>query len=53
MQGIRGVISTLASDGREIMGPGILLNERGQSLVDTCYRIMGYRSNASGAWMAS
>jgi CubicO group peptidase (beta-lactamase class C family) len=33
------------------MGPGILLNERGQSLVDTCYRIMGYRSNESGAWM--
>jgi membrane protease subunit (stomatin/prohibitin family) len=25
MQGIRGVISTLGSDGREIMGPGILL----------------------------
>jgi hypothetical protein len=25
MQGIRGVISTLGSDGREVMGPGILL----------------------------
>lgn len=33
------------------MGPGILLNARGQSLVDTCYRLLGYRSNASGAWM--
>lgn len=35
------------------MGPGILLNARGQSLVDTCYRLLGYRSNASGAWMMS
>ena len=25
MQGIRGVISTLGGDGREVMGPGILL----------------------------
>ena len=33
------------------MGQGILLNERGQSLVDAAYRAMGYRSNASGAWM--
>lgn len=32
------------------MGPGILLDERGQSLVDTAYRLAGYRSSASGAW---
>ena len=32
------------------MGEGILLNERGQSLVDAAYRCLGYESNASGAW---
>jgi hypothetical protein len=32
------------------MGLGILLNDRGQSLVDAAYRSMGYRSNAGGAW---
>jgi CubicO group peptidase (beta-lactamase class C family) len=32
------------------MGPGILLNERGQSLVDATYKLLGYRSNASGVW---
>jgi CubicO group peptidase (beta-lactamase class C family) len=32
------------------MGPGILLNERGQSLVDATYRCLGYRSNESGCW---
>ena len=32
------------------MGPGILLNERGQSLVDATYRCLGYTSNASGVW---
>jgi CubicO group peptidase (beta-lactamase class C family) len=32
------------------MGAGILLNERGQSLVDATYRALGYSSNASGAW---
>jgi len=32
------------------MGPGILLVDRGQSLVDTTYRLMGYRSNVSGVW---
>ncbi len=31
-------------------GPGILLNERGQSLVDATYRSLGYTSNASGSW---
>jgi CubicO group peptidase (beta-lactamase class C family) len=32
------------------MGPGVLLNERGQSLVDASYRALGYESDASGAW---
>jgi len=34
------------------MGTGILMNERGQSLVDATYRALGYRSDASGAWVA-
>jgi len=34
------------------MGTGLLLNERGQSLVDAAYQALGYRSNASGAWIA-
>jgi CubicO group peptidase (beta-lactamase class C family) len=33
------------------MGPGILLNERGQSLVDAAYRCLGYRSGDSGVWV--
>ena len=33
------------------MGFGILLNERGQSLVDATYRSLGYRSNQSGVWV--
>jgi CubicO group peptidase (beta-lactamase class C family) len=32
------------------MGQGILLNDRGQSLVDAAYEALGYRSNAGGAW---
>ena len=32
------------------MGTGILLNERGQSLVDATYRVLGHRSDASGSW---
>ena len=32
------------------MGGGILLNARGQSLIDATYESLGYRSNASGAW---
>ncbi len=32
------------------MGLGILLNERGQSLVDAAYLCAGYTSNESGAW---
>lgn len=33
------------------MGAGILLNERGQSLVDAAYRSLGYRTNAPGFWI--
>ncbi|MCK9520614.1 MAG: esterase, partial [Dehalococcoidia bacterium] len=32
------------------MGKGILLNDRGQSLVDAAYRSVGYRDNDAGAW---
>ncbi len=32
------------------MGFGILMNDRGQSLVDAAYRALGYRSNAGGVW---
>jgi CubicO group peptidase (beta-lactamase class C family) len=31
-------------------GEGILLNERGQSLVDAAYRCLGYRTSAPGVW---
>ena len=34
------------------MGKGILLNDRGQSLVDATYRVLGHRSDASGSWIA-
>jgi len=32
------------------MGLGILMNERGQSLVDAAYRALGYRSDKGGVW---
>lgn len=32
------------------MGKGILMNDRGQSLVDAAYRSLGYASNESGVW---
>jgi CubicO group peptidase (beta-lactamase class C family) len=32
-------------------GRGVLLNERGQSLVDATYRSLGYRSNECGRWI--
>lgn len=32
------------------MGTGVLLNARGQSLLDATYRSLGYRTNAGGAW---
>jgi len=31
-------------------GKGILLNARGQSLVDATYRALGFRSDAAGTW---
>ncbi|MGE0483838.1 MAG: serine hydrolase domain-containing protein [Gammaproteobacteria bacterium] len=34
------------------MGTGLLLNERGQALVDAAYDALGYRSNTGGAWTA-
>ena len=33
------------------MGQGILLNERGQSLVDSTYRSLGYRTDEPGIWI--
>jgi CubicO group peptidase (beta-lactamase class C family) len=32
-------------------GRGVLLNERGQSLVDATYRALGYHSNSAGRWL--
>jgi len=32
------------------MGNGILLNERGQSLVDAVYRALGYTDDRAGVW---
>lgn len=31
-------------------GPGILLNTRGQALIDACYRVQGFRGITGGAW---
>jgi CubicO group peptidase (beta-lactamase class C family) len=33
------------------MGAGVLLDQRQQSLIDTTYRVLGYRSNNSGVWV--
>ncbi|WP_213268382.1 serine hydrolase domain-containing protein [Hyphomonas sp.] len=33
------------------MGGGLLLNERGQSLIDAAYTSLGYRTNAPGSWV--
>lgn len=33
------------------MGPGLLLNDRGQSLVDAAYRSLGFTTDSSGVWM--
>jgi CubicO group peptidase (beta-lactamase class C family) len=33
------------------MGPGLLMNERGQSLVDATYLSLGYKSKDGGVWM--
>jgi CubicO group peptidase (beta-lactamase class C family) len=32
-------------------GRGVLLNERGQTLVDAVYRALGFRGNESGRWV--
>lgn len=31
-------------------GAGVLVNQRGQSLIDACYRHLGYSGVAAGAW---
>ncbi|HEY6982769.1 serine hydrolase domain-containing protein [Reyranella sp.] len=33
------------------MGPGLLMNERGQSLVDAAYRSLGYGNKDGGVWV--
>ena len=33
------------------MGPGLLMNERGQALVDAAYLSMGYSNKAGGVWV--
>lgn len=33
------------------MGAGVMVGPRAQSLIDAAYRALGYRSNASGAWV--
>ena len=35
------------------MGNGLLVNERGQSLIDAAYKAIGYSTNAPGAWIRS
>ncbi|HJQ58979.1 MAG TPA: serine hydrolase domain-containing protein [Vineibacter sp.] len=32
------------------MGPGLLMNGRGQPLIDATYRALGYRSKDAGVW---
>jgi CubicO group peptidase (beta-lactamase class C family) len=34
------------------MGTGILLNDRGQGLIDAIYRSLGYKNDAGGVWTA-
>jgi hypothetical protein len=33
------------------MGPGVMLNARGQSLVDAAYLALGYRNKDGGVWV--
>ncbi len=33
------------------MGPGLLMNERGQSLVDATYLSLGYKNKGGGVWV--
>jgi CubicO group peptidase (beta-lactamase class C family) len=35
------------------MGTGILMNPRGQSLIDSVYQTLGYNSSDSGAWISN
>ena len=35
------------------VGAGLLLNDRGQSLVDATYESLGYGSSLSGGWLPS
>ena len=32
-------------------GPGLLMNERGQALVDATYRSLGYKNKDGGVWV--
>ena len=32
------------------MGPGLLMNDRGQSLVDAAYLSLGYKNKDGGVW---
>jgi CubicO group peptidase (beta-lactamase class C family) len=33
------------------MGPGLLMNERGQALVDAAYQSLGYKNKDGGVWV--
>ena len=33
------------------MGPGLLLNDRGQALVDAAYLSLGYKNKNGGVWV--
>jgi CubicO group peptidase (beta-lactamase class C family) len=33
------------------MGAGLMLNDRGQMLVDAAYTALGYRTNEPGHWV--
>jgi hypothetical protein len=33
------------------LGAGILVNNRGQSLVDAAYKSLGYQTNEPGYWI--
>jgi CubicO group peptidase (beta-lactamase class C family) len=33
------------------MGPGLLMNERGQPLVDAAYLSLGYKNKDGGVWV--
>jgi hypothetical protein len=33
------------------MGPGLLMNSRGQPLIDAAYLSLGYRNKDGGVWV--